>query len=827
MHRANQDKVLLRGRRFDLTAIIPSLDLNAAPLDPAVEIAWQDAELPDVAAVKDYLPPVLPFGLENGKAALDGQIHYRDGVVSSRFMLDGDGITGKVLEETVVGHVDVELVIKEADVEARRIDLSGTKLRMQAAAAAGTETAEQEPLVTELEIPRARLESSLSWDEIKEYPGRPPFNGVLELKGTVANLGFLNEFLPGDQGIELGGSGTLTANLQLVENKVGPGSRVEVQSRDLVSRFLGFEATGTGAILGEVQSVDAGQEAKLDVELRDVAVKQKQEDALFLRSESLRLTATTPVPDPGALPTPPSAVLELKGAEMPDVAVMNRYLPAQRAFNLTSGRGLLEGQLSYGDQTVAGALNLTGDRITTQVFNNNVVGQLGLDLIIQQANLETRQLDLSGTRIEMQALAPEGAKRAQDETLRTIVEIPEARFQSPPAPDKTAKGKERPPVDGTLKLRGEVANIDFLNRFLPDEHGLELDGNGRFTADLQLMAGSVGPGSRMEVRSADLLSRFLDFEATGAGLVNAAIEGRAEAPGGSVGVFLARFGLRKLDEATPYVTGRSFEITTRGERFNPDEGIRGLSTVIKLPVAEIPDMTVYNAYLPEKAGIAIVSGSGQLNFELNINGVSGSGNLELRAGNTEIRISDQTVKGTLWLKTRLRDGNLDTMEFDISGSQLGIENGSLQSGGEVRNQWWWGQIDLEQGRMRWKKPLDLDAQVALKLRDSGLLVNMFVKQTRGREWLEELLLIRDVVGHGNIGLGNEAITLRDTQLSGEAFLVLSNLRLREQQIQGGLYARFGVLRVGVELNGEERRWRIVNPRRWFDEFAESFTRQNP
>jgi hypothetical protein len=156
-----------------------------------------------------------------------------------------------------------------------------------------------------------------------------------------------------------------------------------------------------------------------------------------------------------------------------------------------------------------------------------------------------------------------------------------------------------------------------------------------------------------------------------------------------------------------------------------------------------------------------------------------------------------------------------------------IENGFLETEGGVRDQWWWGDIHLERGEMTWKRPLDLDAKLGMKLRDSGLLVHLFVKAANDREWLDELLTIRDVTGQSEVTINDKAIELRNAKITGEKLLVLSNLRMREKRMRGGLYASYGIFGLGVELRDGEQKLKILNPRRWYDNFARDFARQRP
>ncbi|WP_291995692.1 hypothetical protein [Candidatus Accumulibacter sp. ACC003] len=129
--------------------------------------------------------------------------------------------------------------------------------------------------------------------------------------------------------------------------------------------------------------------------------------------------------------------------------------------------------------------------------------------------------------------------------------------------------------------------------------------------------------------------------------------------------------------------------------------------------------------------------------------------------------------------------------------------------------------------MIWKQPLDLDAEIRLRLRDSGLLVHLFVEQSKEQQWLNKLLTIRDVRGRSEVRLRDKAIVLSNTRLDREKLLVLANLRLSKEKMLGGLYASYGIFGVGIELKDEERSWKILNPRKWYDAYSEAFSADRP
>ena len=76
-------------------------------------------------------------------------------------------------------------------------------------------------------------------------------------------------------------------------------------------------------------------------------------------------------------------------------------------------------------------------------------------------------------------------------------------------------------------------------------------------------------------------------------------------------------------------------------------------------------------------------------------------------------------------------------------------------------------------------------------------------------------------------LNDETLTLADARITGEGFLVLANARLRKEQVEGALYAKYGVFSAGIELVGDETTWRLLNAREWFDGHARAFSASVP
>ncbi len=815
------EQLFLQGQAFHLLLTGPPVNFSEKSAEPVVRLQWDEAVMPDISLLNDYLPGEMPFRIHAGRARLNGYLDYSDRVVSGMFELAGENVSGEILNQSITGRLGLELHLKEADINNRQIDLSGTRIELQTVSsdpeiADQTDQTDQEAFQMELEIIEGRLTSVLPLNELKGLQGRPPLSGVLQLEGRTANIDFLSDFLSDQTGLEFGGDGVIRTHLRVDEGQLSPGSILEIASDQLFSSFSGFTVSGAGNVVVELQKAVEETDISLKMDLRDMKVHQLQDGRLLLQGSGLQLSASSPPVDIRNRHDLLKIEAKWQDALVPDLEVLNSYLPGNPPFLLSSGAASTSGHLVFDNKKMSGSIRVAGENISGVLLKQPVNGKLELDLLLKQIDLENRSLDISGSRILMQA----GSDSNETKPLETRITIGEAKLKLEPDSLQTEKPEAPPPLSGVVRLEGSVANIGFINNFLKNSQGLKFSGNGYLDADLRLLDGQVSPGSRLQITSDNLSSRFLDFEANGSGMVSAQIEGAANTPVARLESFIKSFRLRRLGETVSYVSGKGFQITAVAGSFDSIQGLQNLDTSVRLIAAEIPDISVYNSYLPENAGISIDSGKGRVTGDFHLIGSSGSGNLDMQADGVEVNVKDQIIKGDLRINTRLADGNLEKMVFDASGTRLRIENGSLLSKNGTEAEEWWGQLDIKHGQMTWKRPLLLNATLNLHLRDSGLLVHMFAKQKK--KWLNDLLTIKNVQGETTVILNGKSILLSKVRITGEQLLVLADVHLYEKDIRGGMYARYGILRIGVELEDENRTLKLLKPRKWYDSFSERF-----
>lgn len=812
MHLGELPAPFLTSRHFRLSATLAQADLASPPREPeTASLHWEGAEVPNVSVFARYLPASAPFALHGGSAGLDGRLDYRGGVVRGDFDLAGSDVELDLLGRRISGGLRLALRLPELDPVRQRLDLSGTRLQVRAGA-----RADDAPLTSDLTLHEARLEANTPLDVLIARPEPLPLDGRLVVSGRIDQLGFLNPFLSDaleGRGLELEGGGDLAARLTLAQGRLAPGSRLRVESDDLAARLLDFRASGRGRLVAEWLDTGEGPVTRLGITLEEAGMRRRADGARLLAGANLTLTAKGRPTAVAGRPTAESVELAWQDATLPDVAVLNRYLPPAAPFTLSGGAAATHGHLSIEGDGASGALRLAGNGIAGTLFGEAIEGELALDLALREARLDGSRLDLSGTRLELQAAA---GRAEQDQRLRTVLVARQARFSHPlPSAERS----------GRLVLEGMVSRLGFLDAFLPEAHGLSIRGNGRLEADLQLRDETLLPGSRLRVDADDLEAHFLDYVAGGRGTLDARIEGEVAAPGARLELGLPRFELTRQGEAQAHLEGRHFTLETTTPDFRMNAGrppAEAFTTRISLPIADVEDLGLYNAYLPESAGLELLSGRASLETELVLEGMHARGDLTLQAFGATLRLADQHLAGDLRLEARLRDGDLAERRFDASGSLLRLDNISREDAAGRRDAGWWARLDLEEGRLTWSRPLVLDARLGLAMRDSGLLARLFIAGVRERDWLGRLLTVSDIRGTARVRLDDDGLRLRDARLEGGNLTLLADLVMRDETLTGALYARLGALGLGIALEDGDTRLHLRAPRRWYEESRQRY-----
>lgn len=378
-------------------------------------------------------------------------------------------------------------------------------------------------------------------------------------------------------------------------------------------------------------------------------------------------------------------------------------------------------------------------------------------------------------------------------------------------------------LSGRAEVRGKMHSLDFLEGFLRKTGWLDLDiDDGRIAADLRVRRGRILPGSRLEARPERLAASALDYRAEGPGRVvwEVVPEGRADGKEAGARILLAfdEYRVARKGYRQAHVRGRDLSIHVESDA--PKLVERDLFSPrrfeVEIPRADVPDLAFYNAYLPRNSGLELTGGSGRMSarFHASAPHWTGRGNLSLDALGMAGRFEGRPLRGNLALRTQVRSADFRGRRFDVSGSKMDLTG--VRFAGTTRGDWW-ARAHLDHAVLEPGAPVFLRARVESTLSDPRPLFSFVAPASRSRllKWVDNLLDVQGVGAVADVAVGDGAVMLDRMAIEGGPAKIQGRLRFGGAPKQGILYASYGRWDVGVELDGDQRDWKILRPRKWF------------
>ena len=377
-------------------------------------------------------------------------------------------------------------------------------------------------------------------------------------------------------------------------------------------------------------------------------------------------------------------------------------------------------------------------------------------------------------------------------------------------------------VSGDLELTSTEADFGLLTPFLGGTHGVEVAGQGdRLEVVLRIVAGRFAPGSRLLATSSEVEVGFLEYRARGEGLV----EGRVldDGTGIEVGCSLGRYSLERTGIDRPHLLGNGFLVradypsATLGSATLGSEDLKGSRVRVTWPPAELPDLTVYNVFLPAERGLELLQGHGEVEADLTLSAGGGSGWIRLDGREVRVRLDDLELAGNLAMTTRFAHLDWHSGSLPIDGTTLRLDDISVtdlagNSRRIPRDRDWWARLEVERGVLG--RDLSFRGDLAAQLRDTGPLVALFQRRPLPG-FVEDALRIDDVAARVTLATDRRHLLLDPFEVDGQRLEVRGRFGLAETR-RGLIFLKFRGLAVAAAVDGDDFDLQVYRPRRWFE-----------
>ncbi len=374
-----------------------------------------------------------------------------------------------------------------------------------------------------------------------------------------------------------------------------------------------------------------------------------------------------------------------------------------------------------------------------------------------------------------------------------------------------------------IALDADVHDLRFLSFYLRRAPWLSVSGGaGVLSLDLVVSQGVVQPGSHLEVDADEVMARFLSYAVTGDARVRLTVSPGPASTGRLTLEFL-NFAVQRGGEPAAHALGAGLTVSADTSDLSLAQPFLALDIRLDLPDSAVPDLGVYNVYLPRELGLVLRSGEGSAkgHFAVSTRDNVATGALLLAATGVRARLEEVQLSGNLALEARLVRGELDTGVYDVSGTKLKLHDIVVEAPENARrgrddSRRWWGELMVVEGQVTPGAPFFLDAKLATRFRDSVPFVTLFSQANPLPGWARGLLAVQQVSGEASVLLGDEAVVLRSLHLEGGRSEVRLRLRRRDGEFSGSLYARYGVFSAGVLLLGPLSTVHLFDARDWYD-----------
>ena len=272
------------------------------------------------------------------------------------------------------------------------------------------------------------------------------------------------------------------------------------------------------------------------------------------------------------------------------------------------------------------------------------------------------------------------------------------RFEAFPA-----KGAKLPDIlggiSGELSLAGTLSEKAAVSHVITP--GISTFGAGTIAADLTLKKGIVQAGSDYSLQSDAFHLWVMGLDATG----SATVSGKAIKENGEhvtrMHIDFGGFQFVDPDDGSVDISGTGIALDAEWNGLSIDGTVPAALVGLDLPTAEIHDVSTFNALIPDDAGLALDSGTGQVAAKLEIKERVATGTLDLVAKEIALETHDTPLLGDLEVHANLAEGDLPAKHFDLSGTTILLDkivDKELSEKKQEKLDPWYCKVGIDEGQ---------------------------------------------------------------------------------------------------------------------------------
>lgn len=658
----------------------------------------------------------------------------------------------------------------------------------------------------------------------------------LELSLDTRNLDYINLFLVNFEGVKVAGSGTANGRLVYDLGEIEPGTKLQVISDDLRVNTLDFRISGSGDI-GLLMDETSESPLALDFAFRDLEVQHDEDDMPMLNGETLLLQLSGSrqlalLEDEFDLER--SLGLTIDKLNVPDLSRFQRFIPPKWPFVLYAGEGQLSGHASLGPNVLSVDLEINSDQADMGISRYRFGTNLAAALRLENPDISNQSVEVAGTYLRLSDSRLQREEGAVSQPWEASIKFSDGTLSLVSPQDKQggmnafdflqlidSKGVKNLLGDSSAELSFDagVSSLAFLDVLLTGETPAKVRGDGRVDGVIMLSQGLPAVGTHVEIQSNSLGVTVMDYLAQGDGHIDLSVEEGGENPDWRLAVRLDDGKMRRLGDETPGIEAVQLLLDALVEDVSFEGGDRDFDLRFQVPSAVVPDMALFNGYLPPNAPLAFTGGTAQLALDLRLREDDAQGFVRLFGEAIDVTLEEQDIEADLLANLLVVGGTPRDMVFDLAGSTVTVDR--VRVAGEKEafdNDAWSASLVLERADATWQKPPVLDIEAQLIMSDSRPFIAL-MRNNGGPGWLERMLTVGEIRGTGLLTAENHRLRIPSAEVSSEDITVGMKALITEGEREGMIFMRWKALRALLKVQDGKKNVDVINVHKTYDNYT--------
>ncbi len=259
-------------------------------------------------------------------------------------------------------------------------------------------------------------------------------------------------------------------------------------------------------------------------------------------------------------------------------------------------------------------------------------------------------------------------------------------------------------------ISAAVRSLAFLNLYLERFHGMTVSGAGDLKGHLQLKKATLQPGSRLSASARELCVELLAHRVEGTGEIKIVVDPRTPERT-QVGIEFHSLSAFPAQGRELLFWGERLTVSGRGAiTLVPTEDRQAVAgdLSVNIPSVKVPDLRVYQRYLPEQWLFKLNGGQGVLRGRAALSATRLHTTLKLVSENADVGLADYRFKSNLNVALNATSASLVAAGLDITGTTIRLDDAELFNVNDDRSELWHASLTVANGVVKLRVPEKMD-----------------------------------------------------------------------------------------------------------------------